>query len=418
MRVVYQIPSEIELCSGTYRRDGDDVIMSTMAISEDVQKCIAAVTFILGTQALLLNLVVIRYYKDKKEGVFPVYYSIISLCNVFLGIDALFHTILLATYVSLTDEQHPSNHEEEEEKLLNYMIFITYTLTTTARNSKIIYNTILIFMRAVKYCTPYHVFSRRNSAVAVLLFPIFWMLFLAGSLNFQFSLPAEINMQQYIYFTEPNSDRWLTVTSAVLLYFLPLFLILTSLGVCLYKQRQLHLGGISLLKMRAKENKLTVVEPSYGQRKGTDVAMTMLLLFCTLPYVVLILIKIFFHDHSRDERLECTVLFTTGIVLPFVNTAYEPLILIFYNTEITSRVALLFRAVKTRIRSSTVRRSRVEDQDHVTKPRDNGRNGSVCLVKWRAQPDVIEYKDDEVESDSSLESFEYRACKHKSRRYR
>lgn len=248
-------------------------------------------------------------------------------------------------------------------------------------------------------------------------------------------------MQQYIYFTEPNSDRWLTVTSAVLLYFLPLSLILTSLGVCLYKQRQLHLGGINLLKMRAKENKLTVVEPSYGQRKGTDVAMTMLLLFCTLPYVVLIVIKIFFHDHSRgethllfltfltthfislqflnsDERLECTVLFTTGIVLPFVNTAYEPLILIFYNTEITSRVVLLFRAVKTRIRSSTKRRSRVEDQDHVTKPRDNGRNGSVCLVKWRAQPDVIEYKDDEVESDSSLESFEYRACKHKSRRYR
>jgi hypothetical protein len=46
------------------------------------------------------------------------------------------------------------------------------------------------------------------------------------------------------------------------------------------------------------------------------------------------------------------------------------------------------------------------------------RTGSMCVMRRLEEPDVIEYKDSDVESDSSLESFEYKAKKHKSRRYK
>ena len=180
------IPKETELCSGTYTYEKDGKIPSVVITKENLSY-IAGFTFLLGLQAILLNMYVLGYYREKREGVFPLYYFITTLSNSILGLDAVLHTILLVLYVIYS----PAD-TDESQRLFNYLIFITYTLTSTARNSKLVYNTILISMRAVKYCSPSHVFSRKTSAAVILLFPIAWMLFLASTLTFQFALPAEV----------------------------------------------------------------------------------------------------------------------------------------------------------------------------------------------------------------------------------
>lgn len=96
-------------------------------------------------------------------------------------------------------------------------------------------------------------------------------------------------MQQYVYFPEPNSTHESKVGSMSLLYILPLSIIIFSLGVCVYKRKQKHSTDY-ISKLRAEQmNRSVVKQPSYGQSKATDVALTALLLSCYLPYVVLLL---------------------------------------------------------------------------------------------------------------------------------
>lgn len=191
----YLIPKEMELCSGPYLT-GKSSLPPDIPISQ--QTYIAAFCLLLGLQTVGLNGYVMGYYRDKRDGVFPMYYFVMTLCNGILGVDAVLHTLLIILYFLYTDSVRLSESESDKpnsqnlSKLFNYLIFIIYTLTTTARNSKLVYNTILITMRAVKYCSPGHMFSKKTSAAATLLFPICWMLFLAGALNFHFSLPAEV----------------------------------------------------------------------------------------------------------------------------------------------------------------------------------------------------------------------------------
>lgn len=198
----YYIPEKTELCSGTYIFNTSKII-PPLEISEHKLSIIAASTFLLGVQAILLNLYVLGYYKGKREGVFPLYYFITTLCNGILGVDAILHTILLLFYVIYSPVDTPAS-----QKLFNYLIFIIYTLTSTARNSKLVYNTILISMRAMKYCSPSYMFSKKTSTAVILLFPIAWMLFLAGSLQIQFALPAEVSSHLQV-----NSKRKMSTMS-------------------------------------------------------------------------------------------------------------------------------------------------------------------------------------------------------------
>ena len=117
-------------------------------------------------------------------------------------------------------------------------------------------------------------------------------------------------MQQYIYFPEPNASHNTKIVSVCLLYILPLSIILTSLGVCLYKQRQKHSTDY-LFKLKADQmNKGVVQQPTYGQSKVTDIALTALLLSCYLPYVVLMLVDIAYpredgeNGSSRNSKLK------------------------------------------------------------------------------------------------------------------
>lgn len=411
------IPRTLTLCSGAYTFNKSAIIK--LDIKGDQHTYIAGFTFMLGLQTVLLNMYVLGYYREKREGVFPLYYFITTLCNSILGLDAVIHTILLLLYVLYSPEDTPGS-----QKLFNYLIFVTYTLTSTARNSKLVYNTILISMRAVKYCSPTHVFSRRTSSAVILLFPIGWMLFLAGTLDFQFALPAEVNMQQYIYYPERNTKKnSLRVVSICILYVLPLGIILTSLAVCLYKQRQKHRADY-LHKLKADQTYRGVVQqPTYGQSKVTDVALTALLLACYLPYVVLMLIDVAYP--KSDKKPNCTILFITGVILPFMNSAFDPVIFITYNVEMSGRISLRMRTFSgsccnfRRRHPVNVRFDVDPGIRTMTLGNSERARGSMCIMKRWEDPAVIEYKDSSgSESDSSLESFEHYVKKHKSRRYR
>ena len=118
----------------------------------------------------------------------------------------------------------------------------------------------------------------------------------------------------------------------------------------------------------------------------------------------------------------CTLLFMTGVILPFMNSAFDPVIFIIYNAEMSGRISFRMRALICGCCRNQKRGVRFNMEPRASGVRVNvtteRRAGSMCVMKRWEEPDVIEYKDSDVESDSSLESFEYKAKKHKSRRYR
>ena len=108
-------------------------------------------------------------------------------------------------------------------------------------------------------------------------------------------------MQQYIYYPERKTENSLRIVSICILYVLPLGIILTSLAVCLYKQRQKHREDY-LHKLKVDQTDRGVVQqPTYGQSKVTDVALTALLLACYLPYVVLMIIDVAYPKSDKSK---------------------------------------------------------------------------------------------------------------------
>ena len=106
-------------------------------------------------------------------------------------------------------------------------------------------------------------------------------------------------MQQYIYFPEPNANFDTKAVSLSLLYILPLSIILTSLGVCLHKRRQKHSSSYIHKLKSEQQTRAVVQQPTYGQSKVTDIALTVLLLVCYLPYVGFLLVDIAYSGTDR-----------------------------------------------------------------------------------------------------------------------
>ena len=117
-------------------------------------------------------------------------------------------------------------------------------------------------------------------------------------------------------------------------------------------------------------------------------------------------------------------MFITGVILPFMNSAFDPVIFITYNLEMSGRISLRMRAFSgsccnfRRRRPVNVRFDVDPGIRTMTVGNNERMRGSMCIMKRWEDPDVIEYKDSGSESDSSLDSFEHNVKKHKSRRYR
>ena len=164
------------------------------------------------------------------------------------------------------------------------------------------------------------------------------------------------------------------------------------------------------------------MEPTYGQSKVTDVALTVLMLACFFPYVVVILLDVAANGNpSGNSHLNCAVFFVTGVILPFTNSAVDPILFVVHNSDIRDNLTASFASARNSLLPAKhgVRFAEEAASGERTYEHRPG-SASMSLIRSRAnsQPDVIEYKDSDEESDSSLESFEYRAHKHRSRRYR
>ena len=115
----------------------------------------------------------------------------------------------------------------------------------------------------------------------------------------------------------------------------------------------------------------------------------------------------------------------TGVILPFMNSALDPVVLIIYNTRMNKDIRYMTSALRNMTRCILRRKMTgvifgMELNEYVNvreeSPRPLEKTGSMSTPKNRTS--VIEYKDSDVSSDSSCDSLQYRAYRHKSRRYR
>ena len=120
--------------------------------------------------------------------------------------------------------------------------------------------------------------------------------------------------------------------------------------------------------------------------------------------------------------------------MPLLNAALDPLIIGAYNDGIFARVASLLPRWKSALFRQLKYPGRVRFGDGATQVNQYGtemdalqgngaRLGSLgaAAQKLRDKPDIIEFADTDVESDSSWESFEYKSASvahHISRRFR
>jgi len=111
----------------------------------------------------------------------------------------------------------------------------------------------------------------------------------------------------------------------------------------------------------------------------------------------------------------------TGVVLPFINSALEPLVFIVYNSVMTHEIVQQVSKLKARAagllpgpRKQGVRFA-VELHEH---EQEDGCRPTRVYKSRLSVTAGAEFKDSDPESDSSVDSFEYEANRHKSRRYR
>eukprot|EP00116_Pleurobrachia_bachei_P006359 sb/3466621/ len=279
----YLLEPEVNICSGEFHYN---VTMATPAIGANMLAHVTVAVSILGLAALYLNTYVALYLRPNRTSTLTMCYYSLCVCNACLGLVAILHATLFVLY----------NTQGGSDRL-SYVVFGTYLVTSTSTNSKLVYNSTIILHRALK-CTRLSGSDWNKSAAFLRVFPVAWLLFLAGTLEFQFSYPSEVLLQQFIYYPESkNGKEFSTLELAERgLYMCVIFSNLVCLVVCLVARY--WQSGSAAAAVKRKKDLLYRQEGAaeqlamHGQDSNTDIAVSTIFLACYSFECIVLLVDV------------------------------------------------------------------------------------------------------------------------------
>ena len=309
--------------------------------------------FVMAIAILLLNGIVLRHYVRKYREIIPLLYTSLSICDIGNALSALLIGSLLL--IVLTNYESP----EAAFPGMAHVINITYILFSHSSRVSVLYNTVLAIIRTINVVFPTHVIQRSKIVAVLIVGHVLW--FTLAGLDI-------VGLEQVLGYFENSVDgenmaattRYHVLLDALVVNPLTGFLMFYHLleKTCMIRYMNINwlfilFKGVpfvlpSILSMACMiiQTYFLVFRSRVGRRSAVSRRITITVMYltavfvtCNIPDFVLNLVLLT-HIAVKAEHLPMYMCgaFSASVLLPFVNSLLNPLILIKRGTTLRASV--------------------------------------------------------------------------------
>ena len=302
-----------------------------------------------------LNIFVIRYYRSQgKLTLVPLLYTLIAFLDILLSLGIFYQSIAMTLFV-LDDISL-------DGLARNAVIF--YPLIQISNRMSIFCNLALGVSRTVMILRPFHHINKTAVKVACLLYVVPWIVLSGIAINqfhilkdpmtfiealyiFECYLASGLAFMFVEYSPEANQDTWFTIaiTPDLISFVIPVILIMISCTI-----QVISINRSSQFPTSANQRHVTI----------TVILMSSLFVVCNSAFSIYILyLSYLFWSHDEEKLEELSehfpvVVAVLGAVLPVLNAAFNPVIIISRSKELRQSFIVVARRLLCRSRGVAV----------------------------------------------------------------
>ena len=306
----------------------------------------------LCVMTITLNIFVIKYYRSQgKLTLVPLLYTLIAFLDILLSLGLFYQSILMTLFV-LDDIS-------QDGLSLNALIF--YPLIQISNRMSIFCNLALGVSRTVMILRPFHHINTTTVKVACILYVVPWIILSGIAINqfhvlkdpmpfiealyiFECYLASGLAFMFVEYSQDANTDLWFTIAIIpdLISFVIPVILIMISCTI-----QVISINRSSQFPTSANQRHVTI----------TVILMSSLFVVCNSAFSIYILyLSYLYWSHDEEKLKELSehfpvVVAVLGAVLPVLNAALNPVIIISRSKELRESFLVVTRRLSRRSRA-------------------------------------------------------------------
>ncbi|KAL5268344.1 hypothetical protein ACHWQZ_G002269 [Mnemiopsis leidyi] len=311
--------------------------------------------FALFISVMFLNSLVLKHYIKKYKELIPLLYTSMSLCDIGNGISALLTgTILLMILCNYRSNQdtYPAT------SLMAKMTYIIFSLTSRV---SIFFNTVLVAIRTIHVVFPTHVISRNRVMVVLVAGQVIWIFIAAFDVvGLQHILPYFDRTAVIVNETTRPVTKYTVLIDSMVVNPLTGFFVLYYIydKMCnvlnfnviavyvLVKGIPFVLPSAMSIACMLIQTYFLIIRSRVGRHSAVSRRITVTVLYLTIIFVVcnipdfvlnLVCLNVIAIPVKHLSAYMC-VTFVSSVMLPFVNSLLNPLVLLMRGSSLKQSV--------------------------------------------------------------------------------
>jgi hypothetical protein len=302
---------------------------------------------------MFLNSLVLRHYIRKYKQLIPLLYTSISLCDMGNAISAFLTGTLL---LMILRNYHA---DEDPYPTMTFLVKLTYIIFSLTSRVSVYFNTVLVLVRTIHVVFPTHSISRGKVMVVLVAGQVIWLSVAALDI---------LGLQQILpYFSDSGSgeDELPATQNDVLIdslvvnpltgFFILFYLFdkmcnihnFNIIGVyVLVKGVPFVLPAVISIACMVVQTYCLIIRSSVGRHSAVSRRITITVLYlttvfvaCNIPDFILNLVCLGVISISIDHLpTYMCIMFISSVMLPFVNSLLNPLILLIRGSSLKQSV--------------------------------------------------------------------------------
>ena len=215
---------------------------------------------------------------------------------------------------------------------------LTYFLTAISQRTSVFYSLILALIRTINILSPFYTINKRAVTIAVVIYPVIWVPTLIVEILHFYARPTMVEMVRHLIIlpcvgkgileriVQPSESNYGDIVELYITFTIPYVIPALISLVCMCIQAR------ELLKTR---NVMSSGGDQIGQQQrtmtGTILRLTLLYFVCNTCFTVIL--SVFYGFHIENEQVHDWI-YITNIVAPFINSAFNPVILLTRSSEL------------------------------------------------------------------------------------
>ena len=307
----------------------------------------AAPCIILSIITIVLNIFVINFYRKKKTSLVPLLYSMIAGADILTGLGVIHQSISISLFTRYIIS----------ESTLDSNTVVCYTLTQLSYRSSVFYNLVLAVSRTVMILRPFHRINTKTVLLVCVLYVIPWIV-IAGIDIHEFQVvDGTFTRASYFDWVLMGAgmtrmiDRHGVQHSIWWWYGIPFIILLLPFVI-----------PVIIIIITCIIQVVSLNKPSQFQASSNQRHVTITIILLSTLFVICnsglygYFFPLMFGANGSEASFDIGVAIF-GTVLPILNSALNPVIIISRSKDLREEFARKMRRVKM----STVTETRVED---------------------------------------------------------